>query len=690
VTRTAEPSTRMLPTRVVHLRATDDTSVRPARLEWLVTNGLGGYACGTVTGHLTRRFHGLLVAAMPAPLGRVMMLPHVAERVQYADRSAVWMGAPAEASDLGDSERLAHLSSFRLDGGLPTWRYELPRCTIERSLVMPYGHNTVHLRYTLVDGEAPVRLDLRPLVSARLHEAPVDSVALEGYSLVAIDKRIEVHNANEMPVLRFVLHAGQGTFTVDNQAVRDVRYLIEEHRGYDHEGHLWSPGFYRTTLEAGATVTLIASTEPWAHIAEQNPDDALQAERERRAGLVAQAAPAARDGAAAELVIAADQFIIRPVTRDHAEANADDDRAAGRRTVLAGYHWFTDWGRDTMIALEGLTLVTGRHRDARVILNEFARHVRNGLVPNFFPEGANEGVYHTADATLWFFHAVRRYQQHTGDDSLVDELLPVLQSILDHHERGTSFGIRMTEDGLLTQGAEGYQLTWMDAKAGDWVVTPRRGKAVEINALWYNALALMRRWYADRGDAARVAHLDERLDAARSSFNARFWNEARGHLYDIVDGETGNDDACRPNQIFALSLDHPVLARERWEPVVDAVRRELLTPFGLRSLAPSHPDYKPRYFGNLLTRDAAYHQGTVWGWLIGPYADACLALRPDNRDAVREVIAPLIGHLGDSCLGSVAEIFDAEPPFEPRGCIAQAWSVAELLRVLTRVERPLA
>ncbi len=656
-----------------------------APLEWLVTNGIGGYACGTVSGHLTRRFHGLLISALPAPFGRVMMLPHLAERVRFEDGSLAWMGAPGEPEPLRDSRRAAHLIDFRLEGGIPTWRYELPRCTIERTLVMPYGHNTVYLRYTVVSGTPPDRLDLRPLVGVRPHEAPVDSVPLEGYSLVATDKRIEVHNTRDLPVLRLALHAPWGVFTVDNQAIPDVRYLLEEHRGYDHAGHLWTPGYFRTAVPPGETVTLIASTDPWDTIAELNPDEALAAELARRRDLVQAARPEGREGVAAELVLAADQFIVRPVTRDRDRRTAAGEAAeADRRTVVAGYHWFTDWGRDTMIALEGLTLLTGRHAEARGILTEFARHVRNGLVPNFFPEGAKEGVYHTADASLWFFHAVRRYEQYSGDRATVDALLPVLLSIIEHHEKGTSFGIRVTDDGLLTQGEAGYQLTWMDAKAGDWVVTPRRGKAVEINALWYNALALTRDWLAERRQPDRVARLDERLASTYRAFNERFWNAARRHLFDVVDGETGNDDACRPNQILSFSLEHPVLARERWEAVLEAVQRELLTPYGLRSLSPQHPDYKPRYFGDLLTRDAAYHQGTVWAWLIGPYVDAHLAVRPDDREGINAVVEALIGHLGEACLGTVSEIFDAEPPYEPRGCVAQAWSVAELLRVLAR------
>ncbi|HEX6832199.1 MAG TPA: amylo-alpha-1,6-glucosidase, partial [Rudaea sp.] len=387
------------------------------------------------------------------------------------------------------------------------------------------------------------------------------------------------------------------------------------------------------------------------------------------------------DPVAAELVLAADAFVVTPGWRVHDVARG---RASGLRyrSVIAGYHWFTDWGRDTMIGLEGLVLATGRSGEARDILLTFAEHVRNGLIPNLFPEGREEGLYHTADATLWFFHAIDRYLAWTQDASLVRQLLPTLRTIFDAHLAGTRFGIGVdASDGLLRQGAPGYQLTWMDAKVGDWVVTPRRGKAVEINALWYNALCLLAQWLRDFGeDAASADDVSTHAERARASFNARFWNAQTGCLFDVVDGEHGDDPACRPNQVFAISLRHSVLERDRWDAVMHAVSERLLTPYGLRSLAPGHPDYKPRYFGDLKARDAAYHQGTVWAWLIGPYIDAWRKLHPDDTAGVRRLLEPLIGHLGEAGVGSVSEVFDAEAPFTPRGCIAQAWSVAELLR----------
>jgi predicted glycogen debranching enzyme len=390
--------------------------------------------------------------------------------------------------------------------------------------------------------------------------------------------------------------------------------------------------------------------------------------------------------------LAADQFVITPGrVEDAARAFAAGDEA---RTVIAGYHWFTDWGRDTMISLEGLTVPTGRTPEARFILRTFAHHVKDGLIPNLFPEGNREGLYHTADATLWFFHAIHRYVAATADRETLRLLLPTLDDIVGHHVAGTLFGIHVDpEDGLLHQGAEGYQLTWMDAKVDGWVVTPRRGKAVEINALWYNALRILEGWLREeRGpEDPRAGEIGALADRCRRSFNERFWYAEGGYLYDVVDTvdgkrKGGDDPSFRPNQIFAVSLDHPVLDRERWQPVVEAVAARLLTPVGLRSLAPGEPDYKPRYDGDLRSRDAAYHQGTVWAWLIGPFVDAWRRVHPEDEDA-RRFLAGFGPHLSEACVGSISEIFDAQEPYTPRGCIAQAWSVAEVLRTWAATAR---
>ncbi|HXM75092.1 MAG TPA: amylo-alpha-1,6-glucosidase, partial [Chthoniobacterales bacterium] len=357
------------------------------------------------------------------------------------------------------------------------------------------------------------------------------------------------------------------------------------------------------------------------------------------------------------------------------------------RTVIAGYHWFTDWGRDTMISLEGLTLITGRLLEAGYILRTFAHYVRDGLIPNMFPDGAKEGKYNTADATLWFFHALNRYFERTADRTTLKLLLPTLVDIAEHHLRGTRFNIHVDpNDGLLVQGEEGYQLTWMDAKMGDWVVTPRRGKAVEINALWHNALRLLANWLRENGDDTSAQRYEEHAKQARVSFNNRFWFSEGGYLYDVVDVDGGNknDPSCRPNQLFAISLDHPVLDAKQWKSVLEVVEKKLVTPVGLRTLSPDSPDYKPIYSGDLRSRDGAYHQGTVWAWLIGPFIDSWLKVHPHDRAAGRRFLETFPVHLSDNGIGTISEVFDASEPHFAGGCIAQAWSVAEVLRAWSK------
>jgi predicted glycogen debranching enzyme len=661
---------------------------RVATREWLVTNGLGGYASGTVSTLMTRRYHGLLIAALPAPLGRMNMLTHLHERLDLPDGGVAATTAGWATGGTSKPVDVLDLAEFRLEMGLPVWQYELGQIVLEKRLLVPYRQNTVHISYRLVSAPGPVTLHLRPAVHFRPHESPVSDPLASPYGLTVLGGRHELFGNPEFPRLRLRTHGAPATFRVSGQTIQHVLYSSERSRGYDATGDLWSPGYFRLTLEPEGKGTLVASTEPWEAIDALDPETALRAERIRRQRLLAAAHPQARTGPAAELVLAADQFVITPAGRvaDTALIRASGDEA---RTIIAGYHWFTDWGRDTMIDLEGLTLLTGRHGEAGHILRTFAHYVRDGLIPNMFPEGTREGLYHTADASLWYFHAIDRYLQATGDRETLRLLLPTLLSIVDHHVRGTRFGIGIDPaDGLLRQGTDGYQLTWMDAKVGDWVVTPRRGKAVEINALWYNALRLLAGWVqGELGDSA-AAPLSARADHVRTSFNTRFWNSDGGYLYDVVDGESGDDSACRPNQLLAMSLSHAVLAEEHWASVLAVVLERLVTPLGLRTLAPGHPDYKAMYDGDLRARDAAYHQGTVWPWLIGPFVDAWLRAHPGDRAHTRQLLDGFWSHLNEACVGSISEIFDAEPPFTPRGCIAQGWSVAEVLRAYVRTAEP--
>jgi predicted glycogen debranching enzyme len=636
--------------------------------EWLITNGLGGFASATITGEITRRYHGLLIAALPPPHGRMVVFNDLEVYIELAGGSVVSLRERGKFID------------FTLTTGLPSWRYELDGMIIEKSIVLPSGHNLVHSTLRLLSAERSVRLRLRPFINFRPLEAAVSEPIASSYTITARGSLYEIAAGPDQPILRLTMVGGEeAQFVADGGSRRECVFSAEADRGYDSHGWEWSPGYFRVGLAKGGATCLIAGTEPWHTVLALDPEEARHFELERRHRLIAMAHPVVRQDFAAELVLAADNFVITPIGRiaDLARAHAEGDDV---RTVIAGYHWFTDWGRDTMISLEGLTLATGRANEAGWILRTFAHYVCDGLIPNMFPEGRNEGLYHTADATLWFFHALRRYLDQTGDTVTLKLLLPILKNIIHKHLAGTRFGIHVDPaDGLLIQGYEGYQLTWMDAKVGDWVVTPRRGKAVEINALWYNALRLTAEWLALVGDE-EADEIAARAATAQASFNRRFWYDQGGYLYDVVDGEKGDDAAFRPNQIFAISLDHPVLDLVRWKPVVTAVQERLLTPMGLRSLAPGDSDYKPHYSGDLRARDAAYHQGTVWAWLIGPFIDAWLKTHPGEQEIARGFLAGFAAHLTQAGIGTISEVFDAEAPFTPRGCIAQAWSVAEVLR----------
>jgi predicted glycogen debranching enzyme len=569
-----------------------------------------------------------------------------------------------------------------MDLGLPVWTYEVGGLTLERRIILPHRQNTVLMNYRVTAGDGKAMLRLRPSMNVRNHEAPVSTRIDAPYTLTVKGNRYEIQADPKYPSLRMLLIGEGRGLTIDTQHTDELAYRIERSRGYASQGDLWSPGYLAIEIGSGAEATLIASVESWDVIDAMTPQEAWDAEDDRRRRLLLEAHPDACHETCRDLVLSADQFIITPTGRREDTARA---RAAGDeiRSVIAGYHWFTDWGRDTMISLEGLTLMTGRQVEAAYILRTFAHYIRDGLIPNMFPEGQKDGLYHTADATLWFFHALHRYLLVSKDRHLLEQMLPKLVDIVGHHLRGTRFGIHVDpNDGLLVQGQDGYQLTWMDAKVDGWVVTPRRGKAVEINALWYNALRLLEGWLRQEGKDEEAKGISIHAEKACLSFNERFWYAEGNYLYDVIDGEdgAGPDASLRPNQLFAISLDHPVLDRERWAPVVSICKEKLLTPVGLRSLAPGSPDYKPKYDGDLRSRDAAYHQGTVWAWLIGPFIDAWLRVHPDDSRTARGFLKGFQPELREACISTISEIFDAEPPYTPRGCAAQAWSVAEVLR----------
>jgi predicted glycogen debranching enzyme len=670
------------PRRTLTFPDTPSGAIDPT-LEWLVTNGLGGFASGPVSGGLTRRYHGMLVAAQPPPLGRMVFVS--------ALRTWLCLGDARVLIDHEDLGALAAvdgrpLHEFGLDGGLPRWRYEVGSVIVEKRVVMPHRRNTTCVIFKLLAADQPVRIECEPVLNVRPLESPLVEGSVPPLSAEVSADGVTVVVDNHLPRLRFFAQAGSVEWEVSARDATRVEFAEEVARGYHHVSELYASCRARLTFADG-TAAMLLTTEA-DHQADVPVQEWLEQERQRRLTLLALPDTVA-DDFEAELTLAADQFVIAPVGHAPA-ASAVRTTGAYSRSVIAGYHWFTDWGRDTMISLDGLTLVSGRHAEAAEILRMFAGHVVDGLIPNLFPEGHRTGLYHTADATLWFFEAIHRYTERTRDQSVLADLLPTLVEILRCHRRGTLFGIGVdATDQLLVQGEPGYALTWMDAKMDGWVVTPRRGKAVEINALWYNALQLMAGWHEARGDQAEAAARRHEASLMRASFNARFWNPDTGHLFDVVDGEGGNDPACRPNQLFSMSLSHPVLDEERWPAVVSVVREKLLTPLGLRTLAPDEPGYQSQYTGALRSRDGAYHQGTVWPWLIGAYVDALLKVAPGDVAAGRAVLAQFPAHLSQAGVGSISEICDADGPHRPRGCIAQAWSVAEVLRAWRRTRPPM-
>ena len=684
----------------------------PLYTEWIIANGLGGYASGTIGGFNTRRYHGWLIAALPAPHGRVMMANSLRECLYIRDRPFVFSSQDFVSRQ--ETDRMAatgdpvlsitdptttYLQEFRLETGLPVWVFRLGDALLEKRVCMVHAQNTTCITYTLLQGEG--RLDVQPALHVRSHEGSVEGPPHAQYRFTTVEQGFELCVSDTLPPLKFAWHGEQSSFHTGMEQITNLRYRIEQSRGYDWQGGLWSPGGFGADLSTGKPASLVLSTESWEHVQALAPAQVFSLETERRRRLLQLAPEPAQEGLLAGLVLAADQFLITPIGRtvDQVRAHAIGDEV---RSVIAGYHWFTDWGRDTMISLEGLTLATGRHREAEYILRSFANYVHNGLIPNLFPEGTTSGLYHTADATLWFFHAIDRYFTITGDSDTLEFLLPKLIDILHWHLRGTDFGIGVDpSDGLLGQGAIGYQLTWMDAKVGDWVVTPRRGKAVEINALWYNALRLTAEWLDIIGGPNSDPSSDRlrfaaHADLAYASFQKRFWNSALDCLYDVIDSpeeragqlvDPQNDPSVRPNQVIALALKYPVLAEEKWKAVLEIVKKELLTPVGLRSLSPRDKNYKEKYDGDLRTRDAAYHQGTVWAWLIGPFFDAWRRAYPHDTASLKSFLSGFDEHLNEGGVGTISEIFDAEPPFSPRGCIAQAWSVAEVLRCKLLLQR---
>jgi len=664
--------------------------------EWLVTNGIGGYAAGTVAGVLTRRYHGLLVAALKPPVGRTLLVAKIEETARVAGQifdlsTDRWHdGAVAP-------QGWAHTVRFRLEGTVPVWTFAFAEVELEKRVWMPQGVNTTCVLYNLHRASQPIELTFKALVNYRDHHATthagdwqirIEPVA-RGLRITAFDGATPFYLLSDAAIL------GQPAAPAEPAAhdwYRNFDLALERERGLDDcEDHLMA-GTFRATMEAGASLAFFATTEQDTSL---DAARALEEQRAHEGALLAawnaprraplepgaspaplktkQAAPLEPPPAwIRQLVLAADAFLVaRPSTGE-----------PGPCTVIAGYPWFSDWGRDTMISLPGLTLATGRPEIAWSILRAWARYVDGGMLPNAFPDGGSPPEYNSIDAALWYFEAARQTFAATRDRGALRQLFPILEEIVAAHVRGTRFGIHVDPaDGLLAAGEAGVQLTWMDAKIGDWVVTPRIGKPVEVNALWLNALVTIAGFA--RALKRDATNYEEMAQKARTAFS-RFWNAARGYCFDVLDGPSGNEPALRPNQIFAVSLPVSALSLAQQRAVVDICERELLVNCALRTLGPAEPGYRGRYVGPQSERDAAYHQGTAWPWLLGPFVLAHLRVHRDPA-AAAAFLAPIAQHISSYGLGSIAEICDGDPPFTPRGCFAQAWSVAEILRAWTAV-----
>ncbi|MEL6437752.1 MAG: amylo-alpha-1,6-glucosidase [Cyanobacteria bacterium J06621_8] len=656
--------------------------------EWLVTNGIGGYASGTVAGVLTRRYHGLLVASLKPPVARTLLLSKVDEVVEYNGQTYS-LYANRWAFGAAETSGCVHLESFRLSGTTPVWNYAFADGLLEKQIWMQQGENTTYIRYGYLRGSQPLTLSFKTLVNYRgYHSSTHSDVSVKANitQLAAQALEIKVLPEAESLYLRVMMLKDTNNFSweIVNTWNQNFALAVEQYRGLDDiEDHLHVVTG-KVTLQPGDVIDLVASTESKPQFDSQTSLEQKQARESKLVNLwydsnnldsqntISQSKPWIE-----HLVLAADQFVVaRPL----------EDNPAGK-TVIAGYPWFTDWGRDTMIALPGLTIATGRYDIAQTILRTFAKYLDRGMLPNVFPDAGEIPEYNTVDATLWYFEAIRSYYAATSDRKLIAELYPLLIEIIEWHIKGTRYNIKVADDGLLYAGNEGVQLTWMDAKVGDWVVTPRIGKPVEINALWYNALVSM---ISFAQILEKPAAEYQQLAATTKANFAKFWYEEGGYCYDVIDTPDGNDASFRPNQIFAVSLPSTLdalaeskpatlLQPEQQKMVVNQVGQKLLTSYGLRSLAPDNSSYVGVYGGNQLQRDGSYHQGATWSWLIGHFVQAHQQVYQDPQLAA-SFIEPMVNHLHNGCVGSISEIFDGNAPFTPRGCFAQAWSVAEVLR----------
>lgn len=628
--------------------------------EWLVTNGIGGYASSTIVNLNTRKYHGLLVAAHNPPGGRVLHLTKLDERFKTA--SCTYNLAANDNRSGFVEYGFIHLQQVRAEP-FPTFTYSFGDITLVKTIFMVHGQNTTVIHYQAHNGAEPAVLTLVPMVNCRGHHYITKQGEIN-FTQQLREGGVTIKGREGLPPL--LLSSSSGTYIQYDCWYEGMAYAAEKERGENpHEDH-YIPGRFEISFAPGENkiFTVVASTVEFDNL---NGEELLAAERSRLQELVLQAG--CDDHLARRLVRAADAFIAQR-------------RSTGKKTIIAGYPWFADWGRDAMIALPGLTLVTKRFNEAREVLLTLARHRRRGLLPNAFFDGVKEPVYNAVDASLWFVHAVYKYLTYTGDLEFVrEQLYPVVKDVIHWYMEGTDFDIGMDSDGLISAGSPDIQLTWMDAKVDHWVVTPRHGKAVEINALWYNAVCILNVLSSMAGEKHTYPDLPAKI---KDNFVRKFWNEENYYLNDVITPD-GPDDKLRPNQLMAVSLPYSMLTREMGRRVVQRVWRELYLTYGIRSLAPCDECYKGVYLGDRLSRDGSYHQGTAWSWLMGPFITAYRRVNnysPESRVQAQYFILPFRDQLRNHGVGYISEIFDADEPAIPRGCIAQAWGVAEVLRAL--------
>jgi len=627
--------------------------------EWLETNGLGGWAGSTLSGCNTRRYHGLLVAATKPPTERTVLVNKLDEIIVLNDE---WfqLGTNKYREALSP-QGYVHITEFKKEF-FPEFTFEVNGVIIRKTVVMMHGENTTVIIYNVVQAPSTFTFKLLPLISGRDYHSLHKANDVFDPTCTFENGIFKTQPYTDSPEI--FISIPNASLRKDPNWFYQFDYVIERYRGMESEEDLFNHGTFSLLLNEGDSFGVVLSTEDPSG---RNPFDLYEQERQRRIGLLNGRSV---NSTIEQLTLSANQFVVQ--------------RSESLKTVIAGYHWFTDWGRDTMIALPGLCLTTGRFDDARRILKAFAESVQNGMLPNRFKDGDEAPEYNNVDGTLWYFVAVYRYLQTTQDRNFVlNEILPVLKNIIDHHFKGTLYNIKVDEDGLLYAGEVGQQLTWMDAKIGDWVVTPRMGKPVEIQALWYNTLKIYAHLLDINNQPQDSWSMGEAAQKVQDTFLSRFWNQDGGYLFDLIDENDQPNASIRPNQLFAISLPFQLVEGDKAQAVFNTVEEHLYTPVGLRSLSPQDHNYYGIYQGDWRRRDASYHQGTVWSWLLGPYVDVMMRVSGDHAHRLSQKVIYNFGyHLEESCIGSVSEIFDGDAPHHPRGCVAQAWGVAEVLRVI--------